>query len=281
MQRIVLLVGFLILSGTAWCSQMPTPVKGMSTRDQQQSAAEQNRETKTDQRGTNEYPLVIKLTNTGKTDAETQQERNDIKDNATVNGIVAISTLILAAFTIVLAITGICQARISSNTTKQELRAYLSADENPDRDNRDYSINTNTHRASALLCITNYGKTPAYEVCMKGRIEYMPFSREEAFKFPEFEYGQRVIDPGQQHFLRVKSDSLYADLYRTKPKFRKDITEIKNDEKCWHVFGFVTYRDTFGGRHYIKFCYLLSWDKGPDNSPGWYTHHYETDDKFS
>jgi len=231
-----------------------------------------NPQTTQPQSGTDGSPFVVKLTNTGKSDQAAKQEADDLKDQTAVNEVIAAGTVILALFTVVLAFTGIYQARISSKTAKQELRAYIGIDEYMPKElpkwNRDGTL-------EVLGVVTNYGETPAYKLGHSLNLRFVEKSFSEEIAFPDYKTGIRkseTINPGQTVVLSFKTSS--DDPISSNDKLRLYTGASK---KRLYAYGFVVYDDAFEDSHYSNFCFELKWDRDSKINPSWMTYGSHND----
>jgi hypothetical protein len=194
------------------------------------------------------------------------------------------ATIVIAFFTFALVRStdklwdaGERQLSHTVKSSQRELRAYVGSDEMPDIKSRDL-IHSLNNEIRANIYIKNFGKTPAYEVNVKGCVEYAPFFKNAPTISNNLEWGHGgILQPGEHTVFLARSEKSYS--YQTVKDSKLDTILFADSTPRWQIYGFVTYRDTFGKRHFLKFSYYLSWPT-PKNAPSWYTHHYETDDKF-
>jgi hypothetical protein len=151
-------------------------------------------------------------------------------------GVLAVATILLAMFTIDLAIT-------SRRTGKRQLRAYVAA----------RAITVSGFGPGIPVGIrfrmTNHGQTPAYDVSHASAIEILPHPLP-----PNFQLAIPTI-PTPSSFVLHPNASFDAAIVALAPFNAVQIDmATKNEGFRIYLYGTVTYRDAFDEKRETTFC---------------------------
>jgi hypothetical protein len=175
----------------------------------------------------------------------------------------------LVFFTGLLAVAGFLQVRVVSKTATKQLRAYLSVDEMPNREDRDLQepkLKAPEHKLKVIAKVKNFGQTPALNVHYDYHLAFLPIPLPNDFEFPEIKYhGHHQLQPSQEIVLLIESERTFT---------KQDIECIKTGISKYngfllYVYGYISYFDAFNQPHYCKFCFWLDWDHGHKQPPSW------------
>jgi hypothetical protein len=164
--------------------------------------------------------------------------------------VMAITTIIIAAFTAFLLLVSYLQVSIYIDATHIENRAYLVISNIiPDT-----LLDGNTIKAQ--IVITNNGKTPAYKIdhqygCKIG----LPITAKELETTePQFLHSdvQNVVGGNVTYGFMYDSELMKFNLRRG------DASEIYSGKRILTVFGKFTYLDKFGESHFVR--YAVQWN---------------------
>jgi hypothetical protein len=177
--------------------------------------------------------------------------------------ITALATGLLAVITWRLVALG----REQSNTTRAELRAYLSVVVGAGVYQDDKC------KFEAKPGIINNGQTPAYNVRYRAKAEILSDSVAVSYTFtapPDTPKSQSSIGPKENRLLSAILP------YRVADSEVQDIMD-GNGKALW-VWGVVHYDDVFGKAHFTQFCQRLYWLKDRSNVFGIYDGRFGESD---
>jgi hypothetical protein len=115
-------------------------------------------------------------------------------------------------------------------------------------------------RLVATIVLTNSGKTPALDVATLASIEFVD---KDAILNPHYQIdktdqvSRSVIQPGMKEIITTLPVSSPTGS-GAGTMGTKDFTEIQSGKSIVYVFGKITYRDVFGGKHFATFCGFLN-----------------------
>lgn len=227
----------------------------------QQQLNHSHSEDKSDMRGTDKSPLVIKVIPDQKTEYDgPSEERRRQEQTETIFwnraqigvGVIQFFVLVVQAF-----VFG-TQARRLRETVEQmktseerQLRAYICFLEGH------VELHANEGYYDVNFSLNNSGQTPAYDVqtwrgsCIIGLPE--PAS---AFQAPDSWGGRGIVGPGAS----------MGAVGTLRTKFTpQDLISIKEKKKTICVWGEVIYRDAFGKSRFTRFRHIL----GSETGRGW------------
>ena len=136
---------------------------------------------------------------------------------------------------------------VTMGTGRRQLRAYLIADPKG-------VLDLGESKLQAVIQITNVGQTPAYDIHSWGTTWVRPI--DEAFDPSGAEPGtvresDHMVGPGRDF-----------NIYGTfGPISDEDAVAIRDGSKALFSYGVVTYKDTFGKPHFVRFCHYY---RGPE-----------------
>lgn len=157
--------------------------------------------------------------------------------------IVAISTLVMAMFTVGLFISNYLLWKSGEKHSERELRAYVHVSEASIR-NFGSSI-----PVEANLSVKNFGQTPAYDFCLitglgiheLPRHDFTPYERTEGLE------SKGTLGPG---------DSVEVPRVMPKVLTPEICQRILRREVAIFCFGKIDYRDAFGKARFTNFRYI-------------------------
>jgi hypothetical protein len=156
----------------------------------------------------------------------------------------AISTAIIATFTVVLAISTVKLWRAGERHSERELRAYVGILMNPST-----VIHVNVgQRSKAQITVKNFDQTPAYDVLVNTNI--VPAIFPLTGKLPELDRsptGSRtILHPGEEAYSDGQAETPIDDT-----EFRRLHTE--HETRRLYFYGEISYRDVFRKLHTTYF----------------------------
>jgi hypothetical protein len=249
-----------------------------------QSAQPQN-ETSSNDRGTEQSPVVVKVIPPNKTQEEAQQEATDRQEKSTNDGNLVFFTKVLAIAAVFQLIVFGYQSFQLKETVKSAgeqstkldrhigeasrsadamevisekirdgnrdiLRAYLTVTIG----NASYQDRTDDIKFEARPNLLNTGNTPARKVCIRTNSAVLPIPIPSDFQFPLPEAGfsnAGMVGAHQGTTLNIRLEKDVPD---------HDVAAIKEGyPNAFCIWGDVTYDDIFGAKHSVKFGQWLVW----------------------
>jgi hypothetical protein len=147
-------------------SQPPSPSSGELSSPEKPNPSNQKKQPKSDQRGTEQSPIIVKIVPSPNAQEEAAQAKREKEEKAATDRRVEITTDIVAGATLIQAIALFWTIRVMNRTGRRQLRAYVFPHEaglidgmmlNPPE-------RAHTNEPGVILTIRNSGKTPAYKV---------------------------------------------------------------------------------------------------------------------
>jgi hypothetical protein len=151
-----------------------------------------------------------------------------------VTAILALATIILAAFTIDLAFT-------SRKTAQRQLRAYVAV-----RAENVYPFSPDIP-VGIRFRMTNHGQTPAYDVSHTAAVAILPHPLPPNFQFPA-----PPVSVASRFVLHPRA-SFEAGVVAPRPYNGVEINQATNGFRIY-LYGSVTYRDAFKKHRETTFC---------------------------
>lgn len=146
---------------------------------------------------------------------------------------ISILTFLLVLVTIGMLIATMKIVKITRETAKRQLRAYVSARL---ADGEEVFLDDNECLSTPLI-IENYGQTPAYNFRKSAFAGFFRYPLEDALDPPDYRGGSIAhIPPGQ----KVR---MYPTLPR--PLNGSEVEAIKTKKGCFCVWGYLEYTDIF------------------------------------
>lgn len=151
------------------------------------------------------------------------------------------------------------------STTRTQLRAYIGVDEMRDPGLR--KLEWEQRGAGSVMyvlaAVKNHGSTPALNVEYNYNLKYMQGLPDDK-TIPKITYkGSSVLQPDQETVLRIETQASQADYETVRTGFSKI-----NGFNVW-AYGFVSYFDVYGNKHFTRYCFCLDFLKGTREIPGW------------
>jgi hypothetical protein len=237
---------FLLFAVTVAFSQQSPPTKGKAGQPQQSQAPQQP--SATDQRGTQQAPIVVKVLPTPKTDEEATQEAKELNEKAALDSRIVNATDNIAYFNKILAALAafqflalFFQAGIllrTVNTSRASERAYV----------------TMSHEAPGVVFetdglfyltvrIKNYGRTPA-KVTDTFLNPVILLPSEKLPPKPNYSRDTGNLE-SPKAFLVSNDYFIVTEYFDTK----EQILAIQEGTAILYVIGYVDYVDAFKKRH--------------------------------
>ena len=224
----------------------------------EQRAVRQNSEANpaSDQRGTEESPLTVKLLNTGKSEAESAQNTEEIlkQDNTNLwtirfaGALTFVGLLQLISF-IWQAVSLKRTIRVMRDTADRQLRAYVAGIPNFMFAFSERSL------PRAKFRLANSGVTPAHRLRHRTEIEILPNPVEAGMSLPT--PSGNLSDP----MVLFPNTDFAGTKTRAKVFDASEISRIRNGAASIYVYGEIEYFDIFEKRRTTSFCFRLDADK--------------------
>jgi hypothetical protein len=257
--RAMLAVALLIV-WTAAISQLLSPTLNKSSRAQQNNGHSTNQPTAADKSEIKPPAIVVNVIQPSETEDQQREKRQEREEKATFERWNSISTIVIAIFTFVLAVSTIA---LWWDTRKSSRAAWKAANvaeralvdlERPyiflDLHERVFenvvvtlggqrSINFSSSRTPIKYGLINRGRTPAFltDFCQRLVSGEVP---------PPIDPN----DPDVEGVVSLKGQDVGSDPYPCKIDFL--IAEMKLDSL--YLIGFIRYRDIFQRKHITGFC---------------------------
>jgi len=275
-------------------SQPPSPAPGKTSQPKQRQSRSAQEKTNADQRGTDQFPLIVKTLPAVRTQAETEQDATDRKEKAANDRHIVELTGVLAVIAFFQLLVYTYQAKKLRETVESAGEQANAMERHIEEAARSATAmegianviktgNQDVMRAYLTVVIgspiyqmrrvgqsdlqfegrphlVNTGNTPARKVRILIKADILPNPIPEDFTFP------LPDDPIQTAGSTVGAHQtliMGGILGRFVPD--AEVADIKEGiGKILCVWGVVTYEDIFGGSHATKFGQFLTWL--PDNS---------------
>lgn len=161
------------------------------------------------------------------------------------NGVLAILTLALT----LIAIGALCIShralKISEDTEKRQLRAYIGPIP------KEYGINNGTFSINILL--ENFGITPAKNSKYNGEVTILPYP------LPDKTIFNITVDKNMSG--RIYPKAINPTIFGMNKTFNKsEIAEImsKNPTRTIYFYGIIVYDDIFSETHRTRYCFYIN-----------------------
>ena len=245
-------------------AEVATPQKPDASPPDQNPAAKQG--------GTEESPLVVKILEAPKTEAEAAQEARDREEKSEQDGRLVKFTGDLATYTALLAGVAGLQllafayqgywlrrtVKSAETTAGRQLRAYVSA--TPDWIERFSASKV----VEIKYAIRNHGQTPAKEMISLAKVDVLPYPLPDNWAFTE---------PPPN--IKGSKSTLYADsprYARTTMKRLLTSNELASvsggKTHRIYVYGVIRYLDIFDDEWSTEFCFSLIGSRAKDAMEG-------------
>ena len=288
----------VILLLFSW-SQNPTP-RNISKPEQQQSSARQEL-AKTDQRGTEQSPLVVKTIESTKTQAETEQDAEARKEKSANDRRVLGITIALAVIAFLQLLVYAYQAKKLRETVesageqskamerhigeaarsadameniaskiemgnKAIMRAYLTVNIGSGTYQERNNVGQPDIKFAVSPTVANTGNTHARKVIIRKKAAIFRLPLPDNFAYeqlgPETEVPFATVAAHQSYTITAIVDDFVPDA---------EVALIKEaNGKALHMWGTITYEDIFGDTHTTKFGQSIVFAP-PNQIVGWYT----------
>jgi hypothetical protein len=209
---------------------------------QQQIPAEHEKQPESDQRGTEQSPLIIKMVESpnGKQEAsaDEQERKKEATNGWSLSDIIAASAV---AASLLQCLTLIATIVVMSRTARRQLRAYVgvaSASQVP-------SLAAGQKQVWGVS-VTGYGQTPAFNLRCWGNVIIGGYPLATPLPVPQFQADIRPINPGQTVSIRLDTDN---------PLTAAEEQEIRAGTRYLYLYGEISYSDIFSKRRKTAFRY--------------------------
>ena len=235
----ILIASALLLSADVKAERPSRQQVTVKHAEQNKAADNRQKQTATDERGTDKSPLSIKLLNTGKSEAETAQEANQEKNTVDTNrwvirlGFAGIGIALLQLIAFIFQAIRLKQTiNVMKDTAERQLRAYVSG--------MPFHISSfdESHYAFVRFRITNEGQTPAYNMTHSAEIVLCPHPIPDAFIFPS---NLTATSFPVVLFPHVPLEGIKGARIFTVD----EIAGIRNGTMRIYMYGRIDYRDAF------------------------------------
>jgi hypothetical protein len=155
--------------------------------------------------------------------------------------IVAISTVVMAIFTIALSASTYLLWKSGEKHSERELRAYVGID------SADFLESVKYGTTKAEMWVKNTGQTPAYDVLVSASFYYCSLPLEH---FPDHKPEREskvTLFPNCKMKVPAIMEAMVGDENRK---------AIKADQAAFFFYGKIRYRDAFGNDWYTNFRYI-------------------------
>jgi len=275
MKTITLLIMALLFAKIVY-SQEPVPSTLPTGTNEQKHTRHTANESNSNNRGTEQNPVFIKEISSDISAEKRDAEAKDREQKASYERWTTISTVIIAAFTVILGISTVLlwvetkktarftglTAKTMQETAKKELRAYVFAIPDKDMDHGYYWYR------SVPLIIRNFGKTPAYKCATSLYIGVFKYPLENPIS-NMFDHAsllatsaRPVLAPGGH----VRQYTQHIDLDFSQ------IDGIKGRQYAIFISSEVVYIDAFGEQHTTRACF---YSIGEDFGKGLLANYHE------
>lgn len=241
-------------------SHRPPPSPGELSKPVQKQSTSKQQPSKNDQRGTEQSPLVVKTINPPKTEAETNQEREDREEKAANDWKLVWFTALLVFVTAVLAGVAVWQGyqmrrSVESQCHADRAHVFVKVRLNPSNEHASEIIRFGTDQPTEIIPIeviaANHGKTPAILMSVIRIVDVFDDNKlDKVFYQVTSEFTSTIV-PGAELIDSVAERALNVHFFMDDNK-RQLITNQANRIVC---FGCIQYKDIFGASHDTVFCW--------------------------
>jgi hypothetical protein len=163
--------------------------------------------------------------------------------------IVAISTVVMAIFTIALTWSTYLLWKSGEKHSERELRAYLGIAEGDIQQHVDPAKG----RLKAQMVIRNTGQTPAYNVRLIASFDFHKIPRTEfaAYGIGKIQQSNATIDPGVEVIVPLVAEKLVSE---------ENFKAVREGRFAFFFYGRIEYRDTFRKERFRNFRWIADND---------------------
>ncbi|MHB8843492.1 MAG: hypothetical protein ACYC7L_01980 [Nitrospirota bacterium] len=279
MIRLLILMSVLFLPAFA-LSQEPSPRPLESSKNPKEHSRKTDNSANTYNRGTEKNPIFIKEISSKPSEEVRAAEAKDHDRKASYEWWTVFSTVIIAAFTVVMGVWTVLLWRESKrtaiftgqtaetmkDTTMQQLRAYVFT-----KHDEPFTLEINGRLSTATI-IKNFGQTPAHDMmtCHRVGIYSLPLTTTNKLEDPIYEPDSPSgpLAPGEVAYQRATIPELLPD----------DISaDIAAGKVALFVFGEIKYVDIFNKPHRTRYCLFSTGEDFMDRSLAYYHQGNEAD----
>jgi hypothetical protein len=246
---------------------------------QKDNPAQNEQQPKSDQRGTEKSPLIVKLLNTSKNAQQAAADTEEIKRHDQVERWTLRIYGLLAAIALFQLVAFIWQAislkrtiAVTREIGERQLRAYITVspgsiiEQDEEKGRRHFELHP---------VLRNTGQTPAYDVQYTARVEIQSYPLPEDFAYPVPAIGNyaSVSCLGAQNvsFGVIGAEATYGAVELAAVRAAAAVSGAAI-RRLW-LWGTVRYTDAFKEKRYTNFCFYVLW--GDEGVPVWmhYARH--------
>jgi hypothetical protein len=239
-------------------SQRPTPSSGVLSGHKKSQTASNKQNTQTDQRGTEQSPIFIKMAPSPNAQAEATQAKKEKDEQAATNRRIGFTTYIIGGATFIQAIALILTIFVMIRTARKQLRAYLFINNvsiinvaNPikplphDYKKTGAEITHANVGPTVNIEIKNYGQTPVYNMTHWARMDF-------------FEYPLSSTLPGEPSLpyrtkVSIGPSGQINQIIAMRPLANNEIQKLRDGSGAIYIWGSFRYRDTFNKKRFTNF----------------------------
>jgi len=256
----IIILAFIIFLPTLAQSQEPSPTPLKTIGNPKKHPTKIDNATNNCNRGTEQNPIFIKELSPEIRREGRAAEAKDRYQKATYERWTVVSTITIAAFTVIMGITTILlwketkkTARFTGltvatmkDTAERQLRAYLSSKivEIP--------VNIDDHgKLSVTTTVKNYGNTPAHSMMGSNHIGIYNLPITDTNPLDKVtladEISKSSIAPGEVYYMTITLKKQFT---------QNDISIIESGGRALFLVGEIKYVDVFGKQHSSKCCLI-------------------------
>lgn len=240
-----------LLSGATSYGQTPTPSE-LANKPKHKNAVP-NKNAASDQRGTEQSPLVVKILPSPSSDIPANDTGNE-KHNDTPQGgwnreewwSDHIVEIILAVATVLLWVATRDLVRGAEKTAERQLRAYIAVKEDATNAVKDIEMPNGGHALEIRMLMKNVGQTPAFKLTQwtSAKVD------RETISLPGQDH-----EPDQGIYMPPGVEMCFVTRIDT-PWTTEMLAMETGDGMCLHIWGEINYRDIFNVTRFVKFRFI-------------------------
>ncbi len=274
MIRYLILITFLLFPTFAF-SQDPSLRPVVSGKKLNEHSTKTDNTSSAYNRGTEQSPIFIREVRPEPSEEVRRAEAKEHNLRASYEYWTVVSTVIIAAFTVVMGIWNILLWRESKRTANftgqtaetmrdtamQELRAYVYTKHD---DEPVISLDV-SNRLSMATKIINFGMTPAHDLMICSRYGIYPLPLTSINQLDAFHYDvdapKSPLAPGEAVYLRASIPEILSE---------DVIADIKSEKAALFIYGEIKYFDIFNKPHKTKYCFISTGEDFLDKTLAYY-----------
>lgn len=243
-------------------SQPPVPREAERAQHEQAKSAEHSGATADHERGSKGNPLIVRAAPYFESDADKEHDRKEKEDKALYDKVLAIATFALAVFTAFL-FAATCWIVVSAaKDSRRQLRAHVLASSGTlgDWNLEPYQTKEGFQAAIALK---NFGKTPAFDVCVIGGMCIRPLNDAlpelRQLIYDDAHRSRQTYGPGfERHKVEGLHDETTVGKTRAPTEVDRKLLDQPDNEHAVYVYGEIQYVDEFKAKRWSTYCFILN-----------------------